>query len=290
MDISVNTKLITLLGDPLKQTFAPKMFNETFRILGLDYFYFPVETGNDNLETLIKAIRCMNFCGFNVTKPNKVKVIEYLDELDPLAEKIGSVNVVTIRNGKLRGYNTDGIGFLDALLASHPMDLKKATFFVFGAGGASRALCATLAFHGAKKLYITDKFNNVSATLVDDINARIAPCAEYIPDGDTSIPKLINASQILVNATGMGMFPHLEETPVDKKLLNKDLLVYDITYNPPKTQLLKDAESIGCKIINGVGMSIGQGIRGFALMTGLPEPTEVMTKVMLDIMAEREKS
>jgi shikimate dehydrogenase len=285
--ITVRTKLLSLLGDPLGQTFAPQMFNETFRQMGLDYFYFPIEVGNNDLGTIVSAIRCMNYAGFNVTKPNKIKIIEYLDEIDELALKIGSVNVVTICDNVLKGHNTDGSGFVQALHDETSLNLRETTFFIFGAGGASRAVSSTLAFNGARKLYIIDKFDDASLSLVHDINTKVRDCAVYVNSADDSVPDLLRGSNVLVNATGIGMYQDLEGTPVDKKFLFKDLFVCDITYNPPKTRLLKDAESIGCCIMNGVGMAINQGIKGFSLMTGLPEPTEIMHKVMLDIISDR---
>ena len=283
--VTVDTKLISLLGYPLKQTFAPQMFNETFQKLNMDYFYFPIEVENDKLEAVVNGIRCMNYAGFNVTKPNKIKIMDYLDELDELAEKIGSVNVVVIKDGQLKGYNTDGIGFVRALLDETGMDLSKNTFFIFGAGGASRALSATLADQGARKLYIIDRIDEASRSLADDINHKIRECAEFIAFDDAPVQQLLQKSDVLVNASGVGMYPHLENTPVDKKFLFKDLLVYDITYNPLKTRLLRDAEEVGCRTMNGIGMVINQGIKGFALMTGMPEPAEIMRDAMDKIIA-----
>ncbi|UCF86245.1 MAG: shikimate dehydrogenase [Desulfobacteraceae bacterium] len=287
--VTVDTKLISLLGYPLKQTFAPQMFNETFKKLNMDYFYFPIEIENDKLEAVVNGIRCMNYAGFNVTKPNKIKILEYLDELDELADKIGSVNVVVIKGGKLKGYNTDGIGFVQALLDETGMDLGQNTFFIFGAGGASRALSATLAYQGVKRLYIIDKIDQASTSLVDDINRKIRECAEFIAFDNAPVRQLLLKSNVLVNASGVGMYPHLENTPVDKKFLYKDLFVYDITYNPLKTRLLLDAEEAGCKTMNGIGMVINQGIKGFTLMTGMPEPTEIMKAAMYDIISEPKK-
>lgn len=285
--VTVDTKLISLLGYPLKFTFSPQMFNETFKKLNMDYFYFPIEVENDKLEAVVNGIRCMNYAGFNVTKPLKIKILDYLDELDELAEKIGSVNVVAIRDGKLIGYNTDGIGFVQAIVDETGMDLSRNTFFIFGAGGASMALSSTLAYQGAKKLYIIDKFDEASASLVKNINSKIRECAEFIAFDNAPVQQLIQKSNVLVNASGMGMYPHLDNTPVDKKFLYKDLFVCDIAYNPPKTRLLHDAEEVGCKIMNGIGMAINQGIKGFALMTGMPEPTEIMRDAMYKIFGAK---
>jgi shikimate dehydrogenase len=282
--VTVHTKLISLLGCPLEQTLAPQMFNETFRRLNLDYFYFPIEIENDKLEAVVNGIRCMNYAGFNVTKPNKIKILDYLDEVDELAGIIGSVNVVTMRNGNLKGYNTDGTGFVQALLDETSMDLDKITFLILGAGGAGRALSCTLASQGAKKLYIMDKIDEASFSLVRNINRRIRECAEFIPFHEAPVRQLSHKSDVLVNATGVGMQPHIGRTPVKKELLHEDLFVCDLVYNPLKTRLLLDAEQAGCRTMNGIDMAIIQGIKGFALMTGLPEPAAIMREAMYKLI------
>jgi shikimate dehydrogenase len=285
--VSVDTKLIGLLGYPLKQTFAPRMFNETFRELKMDYFYFPIEVQGEDLGTVVKAIRCMNFAGFFVTKPNKIRILEHLDELDELAEKTGSANTVTSTGGRLRGYNTDGTGFVQALLEETGLDPGGNTFFIFGAGGASRALCFALASRGAKKLCIIDPLDQASESLVRDINRWVRQCAQAVPFAGAPVGDLVGESDVLVNASGVGMYPHTDETPLDKRHLREGLLVCDLTYNPPETRLLLEARQAGCRTMNGVGMAVHQGALGFALLTGRPEPTELMRQAMQRIIAKR---
>lgn len=284
--VNAKTRLLGLLGYPLNFTFSPRMHNETFQRLGLDCFYFPIEVGNDHLGDVLNGIRYMNFAGGNVTKPNKVKVLEYLDELDPLAEKIGSANTYVLEGGKLRGYNTDGEGFVRALLETKAMDLTRTDFFVIGAGGASRALCFTLAVRGARKLLITDAFDEVARVLVDELNAKVGPCAEFVASVDGRGRRDgIARSSVLVNASGIGMEPHLGESPIPKSWLHEGLFVCDIVYNPLKTKLLEDAESIGLGVMNGIGMVVNQGALSFSLWTGVPEPRQIMREVMDNIVA-----
>jgi shikimate dehydrogenase len=284
--VTVDTKLIGLLGNPLKQTFSPQMHNKTFQKLNLNYFYFPIEVGNDKLKEVITGIRNMNFVGFNVTKPNKITILDYLDELDVLAEKIGAVNTVVIKDGKLKGYNTDGEGFVRSLLEKTNIDLSKNTFFIFGAGGASRAISFTLAFEGAKKLFIINRSNEASLSLVNDINSKIGECAEFIDFEEKTITHYLEKSNILVNASGVGMYPYVEKTPVNKEYLNKNLFVCDITYNPPKTKLLFEAKENGCKTMNGIEMVVYQGAKAFSLWTGLAEPVEMMRDIIYKIIGE----
>lgn len=283
--ITANTKLIGLLGYPLKQTFSPQMQNEIFRKLKLDYLYFPIEVEDDKLKVVVEGIRNMNCVGFNVTKPYKIKILDYLDELDALAEEIGSVNTVVIKDSKLIGYNTDGKGFIRALFNKTNINLSKNTFFIIGAGGASRAISFALARKGVKKIYILDKFQEASLSLVNDINHKIGEYAEFIAFDEELIAQYIDKSNILVNASGVGMYPNIKKTPIKKEYLKKNLFVCDIIYNPLKTKLLLDAEEKGCKIMNGIEMTIYQGAKAFSLWTGFKEPVRMMRNTIYKIIA-----
>lgn len=277
--VSVETKLVGLLGYPLKQTFSPQIQNGAFAAMGLDYFYFPIEVHQEDLETVVNGIRKMNFAGFHVTKPNKIKILELLDAIDELAACIGAVNTVVMRDGKLTGYNTDGPGFLASFKEETTLDVTKTAFFIFGAGGAARAVATTLAFDGARKIYITDIVEAASASLVADINSKFPGCAEPVPFDVNQFPEFAARSQVLINASGVGMYPDLKKTPLAKEHLRKDLFVADCTYNPAKTQLLLDAEELGCQYMNGKGMVVNQGVVAFRLWTGV----ETSSKILGDI-------
>jgi len=289
--VTSETKLVTLLGNPLKQTFSPQMHNEAFEKLGLDYFYYPTEVQPSSLPAVVDGVRNMNFAGFNVTKPYKLEIIKYLDELDELARTIGSVNTVVIRDGILKGYNTDGEGFLRALFAKRQMDISKQTFFVLGAGGASRAICSAVAFSGAKKIYILGHNNNAKSTsLVKDINSQIKACSELVECDETNLRRYVDDSTVIVNATGVGMAPHLDETPLKNELLRKELFLVDCCYNPAKTRFLRDGEEIGCECMNGLGMLVQQGAMGFSLWTGVPGPVDLMTETIRRILGQQAMS
>jgi len=226
----------------------------------------------------------MNFAGFAVTKPNKVRVLRYLDELDPLCKKMGASNtVVKTADGKLVGYNTDGIGFYTSLTEEGGVDVKNSTFFCFGAGGAGRAMCSVLAYYGAKKIYITDFFEPCAQALVDDINNNFAPIAEFVHHGDTSkVPEC----DVVMNASGVGMGKSIGQSPVAKEILKPNQFCFDACYNPAKTQFLLDAEAQGCKILNGLGMSLYQGAAQIELWTGSKAPVEAMRQELLKILEE----
>ena len=281
--IDINTKFITLLGKPLGQSFAARMQNRGYEAAGLNMKYFYTEVENDHLGDVVNGLRYMNFAGFAVTKPNKVEVLKYLDELDPLCAKMGSSNTVVKKGDKLIGYNTDGIGFYTAI-TKDGIDTKDCTVFCFGAGGVGRAMCSVLAYYGVKKLYITDYFDAAAQSLVDDINKNFAPVAEFVAFKDFS---KVSECNMVMNASGIGMAPHLDETPLPEEYVRKDVYYFDACYNPDKTQFLLNAEKAGAKFLNGLSMSLYQGTEQIRLWTGEDAPEDAMRDELLTILEEK---
>lgn len=281
--IDINTKFITLLGKPLGQSFAARMQNRGYEAAGLNMKYFYTEVENDHLGDVVNGLRYMNFAGFAVTKPNKVEVLKYLDELDSLCAKMGSSNTVVKKGDKLIGYNTDGIGFYTAI-TKDGVDTKDCTVFCFGAGGVGRAMCSVLAYYGVKKLYITDYFDAAAQSLVDDINKNFAPVAEFVAFKDFS---KVSECNMVMNASGIGMAPHLGETPLPEEYVRKDVYYFDACYNPDKTQFLLNAEKAGAKFLNGLSMSLYQGTEQIRLWTGEDAPEDAMRDELLTILEEK---
>ena len=283
MNIDINTKMITLIGTPLSQSFAARMQNKGYEAAGLNMAYFYTEADNEHLGDIVNGLRYMNFAGFAVTKPNKVKVLEYLDELDPLCQKMGSSNtVVKTPEGKLIGYNTDGSGFYTSLTEEGGIKADQCVFFCFGGGGAGRAMCSVLAYHGARKIYITDAYEECAQSLVDDINKNFAPVAEFVKAGDFS---KLAACDVVLNASGVGMGKSIGQSPLPKEHIKSGQFYFDACYSPAKTQFLLDAEEKGCKILNGLGMSLYQGAAQIELWTGKKAPVAAMRQELMDIIA-----
>lgn len=284
MNVDVNTKMVTLIGTPLSQSFAARMQNKGYEAAGLNMLYFYTEADKEHLGEIIGGLRYMNFAGCAVTKPNKVRVLRYLDELDPLCEKMGSSNtVVKTPEGKLVGYNTDGVGFYTSLVEEGGVKVDQCVFFCFGGGGAGRAMCSILAYHGARKIYITDAFEPCGRSLVNDINEKFAPVAEFVHPGDFS---KLAACDVVLNASGIGMGSTIGQSLIPKEFIKPTQLYFDACYNPFKTQFLLDAEAQGCQILNGLGMSLYQGAAQIELWTGKKPPVEAMRQELLDILAE----
>ena len=285
MKVDINTKMITLLGTPLSQSFAARMQNAGYEAAGLNMLYFYTETDNEHLGDIVNGLRYMNFAGFAGTKPNKVKVLEYLDELDPLCEKMGASNtVVKSADGKLVGYNTDGVGFYTSLTEEGGVQVDQSVFFCFGGGGAGRAICSILAYKGARKIYVTDAYEPCANSLVDDINNNFAPVAEYVPYGEYS---KLAACNVVINASGVGMGKSIGKSPLPKEYIQSSQFYFDACYNPERTQFLLDAEEKGCKVLNGLGMSLYQGVAQIELWTGKRAPVEAMRQELLTILKEQ---
>lgn len=286
MHIDIHTRFITLLGDPLAQSFAARMQNRGYEAAGLDLVYFYTVTGPEHLGEIIQGLRHMPFAGFAVTKPNKVKVLEYLDELDPLCAQMGSSNtVVKLPDGRLKGYNTDGIGFSKALEEAG-VSVSGRTFFCFGSGGAGRAICSALAYHRAGRILLTDVVEESARSLVTDINKNFAPVAEIVPYGDFSQVKEADA---VLNASGVGMGKSVGQTPLPPEYIQPGQFYFDACYNPARTRFLENAEKAGCPVLNGLTMSLYQGTAQVELWSGQEAPVEAMRQELEKILAEKKQ-
>lgn len=287
MPIDIHTRMITLIGKPLGQSFAARMQNAAYAAAGLNLLYFYTEADEQHLAEIIQGLRRMNFAGFAVTSPNKVAVLRYLDALDPLCEKIGACNtVVRTPAGQLIGYNTDAAGFYTSLCTEGGVDIAQRSFFCIGAGGAGRAICATLAHYGARQIHIVDRVPQKAQDLVHDINCRFAPVAHFAAPGDFSA---LAKCDVVLNASGVGMGDSSGESPLPATQIHAHQLYFDACYNPQKTRFLLDAEAKGCRILNGLGMSLYQGAAQIELWSGEKAPLAAMRRELLDILAEQEK-
>ncbi len=277
--LSGKTKICGLIGDPLGQTMSPLMHNTAFEKIGADYLYVPFTVKKGDLGKAIDGMRALNLRGLNVTMPHKVAVIQFLDELDDLADKIGAVNTIVNNDGVLKGYNTDGGGFLQSLL-ERGIEPKGKSIVILGAGGASRAVSFILADRGASLVMLNRTLSKVEE-LADRLSKAFPGRAEALQLNEKNLATALGKADILVNATSLGMAPNVDETPVSSSLLKPDLVVADAVYNPIKTRLLREAEEVGAKIVSGVNMVVWQGALAFEKWTGLKAPVEMMREVVI---------
>jgi shikimate dehydrogenase len=284
-NISGKTKICALIGDPVEHTMSPAMHNAAFQKLALDYTYIAFRVKPEQLKEAVAGFRAFGIRGFNVTIPHKVAVMPLLDSLDPLAEKIGAVNTVVNDNGKLKGYNTDAEGFLQALL-EHGFKPKNKKIVVLGAGGASRAISYILAQEGANLAILNRRQElNWALDIARLINANFQREVKALELGHLAD---VLPTDLLVNATSVGMSPAANVSPVPATLLTKVPLVFDIVYNPIKTQLLKDAVDAGAQTISGVDMLAWQGALAFEKWTGKKAPLDLMRKTAVKILERHE--
>ena len=275
---SAKTKVCGLIGDPVEHSMSPVMHNAAFRELGLDYLYVPFRVKKEEIGKAIDGMRALNLRGLNITIPHKVAIIPLLDELDPLAEKIGAVNTIVNNDGVLRGYNTDASGLLQSMW-TNGIEPRDKNIVIIGAGGASRAVTFILADKKAR-LVILNRIQELdwAKELASQITQTFRQKIEALELTRENLAKVLNKADILLNATNAGMSPNTEETPVDADLLRPELVVYDIVYNPSKTRLLREAEMINAKTIGGLDMLTWQGALAFQMWTGRKAPVELMKR------------
>ena len=275
---SAKTKVCGLIGDPVEHSMSPVMHNAAFRELGLNYLYVPFRVKKEEIGKAIDGMRALNLRGLNITIPHKVAIIPLLDELDPLAEKIGAVNTIVNNDGVLRGYNTDASGLLQSMW-TNGIEPRDKNIVIIGAGGASRAVTFILADKKAR-LVILNRIQELdwAKELASRITQTFRQKIEALELTRENLAKVLNKADILLNATNAGMSPNTEETPVDADLLRPELVVYDIVYNPSKTRLLREAEMINAKTIGGLDMLTWQGALAFQMWTGRKAPVELMKR------------
>jgi len=276
--------LCGIIGDPIEHSMSPAMHNAALEKLGIDYLYLPFRVKELDLGKAIDGMRALNIRGLNVTIPHKVAVMQYLDELDPLAEKIGAVNTIVNDDGFLKGYNTDAAGFLQALL-ERGIEPKGKNVVILGAGGAARAISFILAERDSN-LVMLNRTLNKAKDCAERIAGSFHKEVGILELNMDNLTSALSRADILINTTSVGMSPDTGETPIPAELLSPTLTVYDIVYNPIKTRLLREAEEVGAKTVDGVDMLVWQGALAFEKWTGLKAPVEVMRKVLIDKLSK----
>ncbi|WP_196591022.1 shikimate dehydrogenase [Pectinatus frisingensis] len=252
-----NTKNLGVVGNPIHHSLSPVIQNTVLQSMQLDYAYIAMKVNEKDLPIAVAGLKALHFCGFNITIPHKINIMQYLDDIDPAAQLIGAVNTVVIKNNKLYGYNTDYEGFITALYAKN-FPLKNNSAVILGAGGAARAVIYGLHSAGIKTIHIgarnIDRARHTAADFSHLTDIHTYNWTEY------EFKKILHDTPLLINTTPLGMYPHIDEMPpIDISLLPASTLVYDVIYTPEKTKLLKTAETMGHPILNGEYMLAGQG-------------------------------
>ncbi|MFN3681648.1 MAG: shikimate dehydrogenase [Nitrospira sp.] len=279
MEIGTRTQFCGVIGNPVDHSLSPALHNAAFRAVGVDcvYLAWKVERIGDALKGL-KALG--NFRGASVTIPHKLAAIPFLDEIDPIARRIGAINTIVAEEGRLVGYNTDASGALRALREGGVV-LTGCRVVVLGSGGAARAIAFALAVESdVEKLVILGIDRDERTTLVNDLRSQTPlPVEDNELDEDT-LRRALPDAHILIHCTPVGMVPRVDDTCVPASLLHPKLTVMDIVYNPRTTRLLREAQQVGCRTISGLEMFLHQAMAQFELWTNRSAPVDVMRAVL----------
>ncbi len=267
---TAKTKICLIIGDPVNHSLSPLMHNAAYEAVRIDeqFVYLAASVPVAQMKEIIGAVRTLGIRGLTCTVPHKIAVLPFLDEIDPIAKKIGAVNTVVNTDGILKGFNTDWMGAIIPLKNRIELTGKKA--LVIGAGGAARAVVFGLMKEKAS-VTITNRTAEKAAQL-----AREFGCKER----KNIDARFIDSQDIIINTTSVGMHPHANESPIDTEGIHEGQVLMDIVYAPHETELLKQGKKRGAIIIHGIEMLLFQGAEQFELYTGVKAPIEVMRKTL----------
>ena len=277
-----NTKIIGVIGHPIKHSYSPLMHNIAFELSGSNYIYLPFDVPASTLKDALKGMLALGIKGFNVTLPLKEKILSLIKEVSEEASIIGAVNTVVNEDGILHGYNTDVNGINESL-NPYKDELQGAEVTVIGAGGAARSVIYSLIRNfKAGHINIVNRTEQTAESLKEYFSAKMLytnfkAFHLFPPD----LVSLFQSSKLIVNTTSMGMYPDIDDAATTiKESFVKDQIVFDVIYTPVQTKLLKLAQSQGARTINGLQMFVEQGARSYELWTGEKMPVEKVKKTL----------
>lgn len=264
MGTNSETRIFALLGHPVKNSFSPNMHSYLFEKYGVNGAYLCFDIEPRKIYKSIEAMRILNTVGFNVTIPYKTDIMAGLDEIDRNAELIGAVNTVKNEDGMLKGYNTDGRGFVKAI-TDRNISIEGKSTLIIGCGGACRSIAIEMASAGIKKIDIRNRSIENAEKIAKRVCSAFDTEVIYSKDDVTKLD--LEKYDFLINTTPIGM--ESEECPIDESIeVSSDIVVYDIVYKPHRTNLIKWAEKNNLRLIHGIDMLINQGIDAFEIWTG----------------------
>ncbi len=279
MVISGKTHVYAVIGDPVEHTLSPTMHNAAFEHLNLSAVFLAFRVLPDHLENAMRGARALGIRGLNVTMPLKNSVTMFLDDADASVRFLHAANTVLNQDGRLRGFNTDGVGAIRAL-KKNGVELQGKKVLLLGAGGAAKAIAFSLA-REVEELCILNR----DGAKARDLASLLKPCGKKIVAEELSPSQIcgqLKDSDLLVNATSVGMAPNAHESLVDPEWLKPSQCVMDIIYTPVETKLIRDAKAADVKTVNGVEMLLYQGAASFEIWMGCKAPVDVMRAALLE--------
>jgi shikimate dehydrogenase len=268
--IDYNTKIVGVIGHPIKHSYSPFMHNLAFQLKNLNYIYLPFDVPQSSLKDALKSMNVLGIRGFNVTLPHKEKIIQFMDHVSEEASTVGSVNTVVNEGNQLFGYNTDINGIVETL-NPYKERIHKSTVSVIGAGGVARSvLFALIRNFKVEKINIINRTEEKAEAIKDYFKEKMhfdgIKTYELMPKENVEV---YQNSDVIINTTSVGMFPNIEDTSTDiAESFTESQIVFDLIYNPIKTKFLQLAESKNATILDGLKMFVVQGAKAFELWTG----------------------
>jgi len=269
---------LAVIGDPIGHSRSPQMHNPALQECGIAAQYIRVQVPVGRVAEAFRQFAACGFLGVNITIPHKFEALDAVDVLDPLARQLGAVNTLAIRAGKLHGYNSDGPGFLRSVKEEFGTDIQDLRVLILGAGGgAGRAVAVQSALSGCRKLLLVNRSQAKAEAVATEILALASPPdVAVVPWHDDALREALAATDLIVNATSLGMKPE------DAQLLPADALqprhlVFDMVYRAGgETPMLADARQAGARTVDGLSLLLHQGAISFEHWFDRPAPLKVM--------------
>ena len=281
-EIGGQTKVVGIIGDPVTHSLSPRMHNAAFAALGLNWRYLAFHVAARDLAQALRGIAALGVVGVNVTVPHKEAAAEMVDDLDPVARRIGAVNTIRVWGGRLQGFNTDAAGVLDALARDGQVNVEGKRCVVIGAGGGARAAAFALAGASAARVTIMNRTVSRARGLAEMV-AQASPGCDVDADGLTqqTVAEAMQDADVVIHATTATLSAAEGGAQADwlqalGRTLREDMVILDMVYAPVWTDILSAARGVGATPVSGLAMLVYQGARSFELWTGQPAPLDVM--------------
>ena len=278
MRINGSTVLVGVIGNPVKHSLSPVILNAAFREAKINWVYTAFETPEEKLADAIGGIRALGIAGLSVTMPHKARVCSLLDEISDSAQSLGAVNCIVNDAGNLKGHNTDGDGFLDAVKHDAGLDVAGKKVLVIGSGGSARSIIYSLGKAEALEIAVINRTKNKALDALE----LAGSVGRHVEENE--IPKVVSEADLVINATPVGM-SDTEGTssfPLEPNLLTKGQLAVDLIYHPISTPWMEALRDREVEVHGGLSMLIFQAAKAFKLWTGKDAPVEAMRKAALD--------
>lgn len=287
-ELNFKQELVGCFGFPVAENPTQAMIEPAFRDMALDWRYLTLEVRPEALGAAVAGARAFGFRGFNCTIPHKVEVIQHLDGLGESASLMGAVNCVVNREGRFIGENTDGKGFVASFREMD--DPVGKSMVLLGAGGAARAIAVEMALAGVRQITLVNRSEARGRDLEKLLKGKVCEATgggiqvNFVHwTGEFQIPE---GTDIVVNSTSIGLFPDVDaRVALDLDTLQPGMVVADVIPNPPLTRLVRDARERGCKVIDGLGMLVSQGVIGIEYWTGRSPDPSVMRRGLEEVFA-----